>query len=72
MLSFQQIGGAWLSEIEKIKQNAAADCKWIWLHKDLICILCLTLMALWLLKYAHQAGNIWIAHNDVEIYGSIV
>lgn len=56
-------------EIGEIKQNAAADCKWIWVHKDLICILCLTLMALWLLKYAHQAGNIWIVHNDVQIYG---
>lgn len=56
------------SEIEKIKQNTAADCKWIWVHKDLICILCWALMALWLLKYAHQAGNIWIAYNDVEIY----
>lgn len=57
------------AEIEKIKQNAAADCKRIWVHKDLISILCLTLMTLWLLKYAHQAGNIWTAHNDVDIYG---
>lgn len=56
------------TEIEEIKPNTAADCKWIWVHKDPICILCLALMALWLLKYAYQAGNIWIAHYDVEIY----
>lgn len=57
------------SEVGELRENAATDCKWVWVHKGLICILCSTLMALWLLKYAHQAGNIWIAHNDVEIYG---
>lgn len=56
------------SAIEKIKQEPAADWKWIWLRKDLICILCWTLMGLCLLKYEHQAGNIWIARNDGEIY----
>lgn len=56
------------SEIEKIKQEPAADWKWIWLRKDLICILCWTLMGLCLLKYEHQAGNIWMARNDGEIY----
>lgn len=42
--------------------------KWTLVHKDLICVLYLTLMALCLLKYAQQAGNIWKAHNDVEMH----
>lgn len=68
ILSYNRLEKHDWDKIEKIKQITATDSKWIWVHKNLICILCLTLMALWLLKYAHEAGNIWIAHNDVEIY----
>lgn len=45
------------TETEGIKQTRAADCKWIWLHKELVPIWCSTLIALKILKSAHQAGN---------------
>lgn len=45
------------TETEGIKQTRAADCKWIWLHKELIRIWCSTLIALKILKCAHRAGN---------------
>lgn len=45
------------TETEGIKQSRAADCKWIWLHKELVPIWCSTLIALKILKSAHRAGN---------------
>lgn len=54
------------SETASIKHTTAAACKWIWLHKELICIWCLTLIALKILKSAHQAGNTpLLAYNNI-------
>lgn len=55
------------SETASMKHTRTAACKWIWLHKELICIWCSTLIALEILKSAHQAGSIpLLAHNNIR------